>query len=118
VAEANDFPLLFEPGSGWEYSVGIDWAGEMVSRVNGNISLEAYLDQNVWGPLGMKNMTFHPATNPAVLEKLVDMSQRNCGVTVFGTAENPDAKVVYTDDTLWDLNTKHCQYVISLFKNF
>jgi CubicO group peptidase (beta-lactamase class C family) len=82
VAEANDFPLLFEAGDSWDYSVGVDWAGEMVSRVNGNITLEAYLEQNVWGPLGMKSMTFHPATTRAVMDKLVDMSQRDCAITV------------------------------------
>lgn len=108
VVEANDFPLLFEPGDAWEYSVGIDWAGEMVSRVNGNITLEEYLEKHVWGPLGMQNMTFHPASTPAVLEKFVDMSQRDSPLNAFGFAENPDAKVVYTEDTVWDLKTKHC----------
>jgi CubicO group peptidase (beta-lactamase class C family) len=88
--------------------VGVDWAGEMVSRVNGNITLEEYLEKNVWGPLGMKNMTFHPASTPAVLEKLMDMTVRDCGLNMFGGAENPDAKVLHTDDKVWDLKTKHC----------
>lgn len=109
VAEANDFPLLFEPGEGWEYSVGVDWAGEMVSRVNGNITLESYLQQYVWSSLGIKNLTFHSASNPAVLDKLVDMSQRDTGLTMFGTAEDPNVKVIYTEDTIWDLGTVHCQ---------
>ena len=108
VAETNDHPLLFEPGEGWEYSVGVDWAGEMVSRVNGDVTLEAYLQQHVFSPLGMKNFTFHPASTPAVLEKLVDMSQREGGLSRFGTAADPSGKLIYTEDTIWDLETIHC----------
>jgi methyl acetate hydrolase len=25
-------PLLFEPGEGWGYGVGLEWAGQMVER--------------------------------------------------------------------------------------
>jgi CubicO group peptidase (beta-lactamase class C family) len=108
VIEAANFPLLFEPGTAWQYSVGVDFAGEMVSRVSGNITLEEYLEKKVWGPLGMKDMTFHPASTPSVMEKLVDMSARKCGITVFGTAEDPNAKVEHTDNRVWSLETVHC----------
>jgi len=30
-AESSVYPLLFEPGEGWEYSYSIDWAGVVVS---------------------------------------------------------------------------------------
>lgn len=29
IAKKFAYPLIFEPGEGWEYSVGIDWAGQM-----------------------------------------------------------------------------------------
>lgn len=106
--EAADFPLLFEPGAAWAYSVGVDLAGEMVSRVNGDITLEQYLEKNVWGPLGMNSMTFHPASTPAVKEKLVDMVVHPGGITVFGTAAEPNAKVEHTDETVWSHKTVHC----------
>lgn len=100
IVESYDFPLLFEPGESWEYSAGIDWAGEMVMRVT-NMSLEEYMAQNIWQPLGMKYVTFFPAKTPDVKSRLVDMSQRDSPVTMFGTAQNPDAKLEYTDKTIW-----------------
>jgi len=72
VAEANDQPLVFAPGESWDYSTGVDWAGVMVERVNGNITLEEYLKKNVWGPLGMNLATFHPYKNPEVKSRYVD----------------------------------------------
>lgn len=106
IIEATDVPLLFEPGTGWEYGVGIDLAGEIVSRLNNNITIGDYFEKNVFAPLGMKNFSFHPLSTPAVLKKLAAMSQRDTGCTVFGTAEDPNAKVVYTDETVWDMETK------------
>ena len=93
VADSYDFPLLFEPGESWDYSVGIDWAGEMVMRVT-NMSLEAYMQKHIWAPLGMKYTTFFPKKSPEVMARLADMSERDCKVTMFGTAEDPNAKVV------------------------
>ena len=48
LTEALKFPLVFEPGASWEYSVGIDWAGFMVERVSG-MDLETYMKKNIWG---------------------------------------------------------------------
>ena len=59
VAEKYSCPLLYEPGTGWDYSPSIDWAGKMVERVNGNISLQDYMRTHIWEPLGIKDMTFH-----------------------------------------------------------
>ena len=28
-------PLVFDPGTRWEYAIGIDWAGQMVAAVTG-----------------------------------------------------------------------------------
>jgi CubicO group peptidase (beta-lactamase class C family) len=107
LVESYDYPLLFESGDSWEYSVGADWAGEMVMRVT-NMSLEDYMAKNIWAPLGMKHITFFPKKRPDVMERLADMSQRDCGITMFGTAEDPNAKLVYTDNTIWDMDTTEC----------
>ncbi|KAH6986624.1 beta-lactamase/transpeptidase-like protein [Ilyonectria destructans] len=53
-------PLAFEPGTDWSYGAGIDWAGELVARLNKTTLGESY-NTNIWGPLGMKNTTFHPS---------------------------------------------------------
>jgi methyl acetate hydrolase len=49
--------LAFEPGSKWQYGPSTLWAGRLVEAVNG-MDLEKYLQQNVLGPLGMKDTTF------------------------------------------------------------
>ena len=50
-------PLLFDPGDRWQYGINIDWAGKMVEAASGQ-RLDDYLQQNVLGPLGMKDTSF------------------------------------------------------------
>jgi CubicO group peptidase (beta-lactamase class C family) len=104
IPDSYNYPLLFEAGESWEYSVGIDWAGEMVMRVT-NLSLEDYMKANIWGPLGIKNITFHPKQNPEVLSRLADMSERDCAVTMFGTATDKNAKLKYTSNGVWKMDS-------------
>ena len=74
--EAYQAPLLFEPGEGWAYSTGIDWAGVMVSRATGK-SLEDYMQENIWRPLKMSSTTFYPERYPALLPRLAAMAVRD-----------------------------------------
>ena len=50
-------PLLFEPGSRWEYSLGHDVLGAVIEVISG-MSLAAYVKQNIFEPLGMNNSSF------------------------------------------------------------
>ena len=50
-------PLLFDPGSRWEYGISTDWLGRLVERVSGQ-SLEAYFRQKIFDPLGMPDSFF------------------------------------------------------------
>ncbi|MBM3116238.1 serine hydrolase domain-containing protein [Jeongeupia naejangsanensis] len=50
-------PLLFEPGSGWRYSVGTDVLGAVIARVTGQTLPEA-IAALVTGPLGMDDTAF------------------------------------------------------------
>ena len=70
-------PLVYEPGAGWAYSCGIDWAGRMVERVNNKISLGKYMTAHIFDVLGMTSTTFHPRTNK-------DISARMCGRPLRG----------------------------------
>jgi CubicO group peptidase (beta-lactamase class C family) len=45
-------PLLFQPGEGWEYSMGPDVLARLVEIVTGQRYIEA-LQQRLFGPLGM-----------------------------------------------------------------
>lgn len=53
-------PLIFEPGSKYQYSnAGINTAGRIIEVVSG-MSYEDFMDQRLFGPLGMKDTTFWP----------------------------------------------------------
>jgi methyl acetate hydrolase len=52
-------PLLFDPGTRWEYGIGIDLAGRIVETVSGQ-DLEAYFQQHIFHPLGMSDSSFRP----------------------------------------------------------
>ena len=55
--EPPPIPLMFEPGEGWVYGVGIDWAGRLVEAVSGQ-SLDSYCASNIFEPLGMSDTAF------------------------------------------------------------
>jgi methyl acetate hydrolase len=59
-------PLMFDPGTRWEYGIGIDWAGQMVETVSGQ-TLGEYFAEHITGPLGMNDTAF--AHTPSMLER-------------------------------------------------
>lgn len=52
-------PLVFEPGEGWQYGIGIDVAAWLIEAETGQ-TLATYLDENILGPLGMVDTSFAP----------------------------------------------------------
>jgi len=67
-------PLLFEPGTNWNYGVNIDWAGLMVERVS-SLSLNDYFQKNIFAPLNLKNISMFPSQN--MKENLAGMHYRD-----------------------------------------
>ena len=54
---ALNLPLLFDPGEGWTYGIGIDWVGKMVEAASGE-RLGVHLERSILGPLGMTDTAF------------------------------------------------------------
>lgn len=52
-----DLPLVFRPGTRWEYSVGIDLIGRVVEVISGK-TLEAFFSDEIFDPLGMNETRF------------------------------------------------------------
>ncbi|KAL1640063.1 hypothetical protein SLS58_007330 [Diplodia intermedia] len=106
-------PLLHEPGAGWTYGVGVDWAGKLVERLNAppapprpspsppsaaaaaaasggggagggaggegeprTVTLEAYMTENIWTPLGLRDSTFLLARRPDIEARLVQTAEK------------------------------------------
>ena len=51
-------PLLFDPGTSWWYGTNTGWVGRLVETVSGQ-SLDAYLREHVFDPLGMPDTGFN-----------------------------------------------------------
>jgi CubicO group peptidase (beta-lactamase class C family) len=50
-------PLLYQPGTVWDYGFGLDMTGLVIEHLSEQ-SLGAYLQQNLWKPLGMADTGF------------------------------------------------------------
>lgn len=51
-------PLLYQPGEGWVYSVGVDIQGYLVEKLSGKPFPE-FLRERIFEPLGMKDTAFY-----------------------------------------------------------
>jgi CubicO group peptidase (beta-lactamase class C family) len=57
IAALAKSPLLFDPGSNWEYGFSTDVLGFVVEAVTAK-PLGSFLQERVWGPLGMSDTSF------------------------------------------------------------
>ena len=88
VDELGAAPLEFQPGARWAYSAlaGFDVLSRIVEVVSGQ-RFEEFLDERVFGPLGIEDATFWPS--PAQRERLVNSYSRTDDGLV--PRENPDS---------------------------
>jgi CubicO group peptidase (beta-lactamase class C family) len=56
--ELGKLPLIAQPGTDWNYSVGIDVLGRLVEVTSG-MSFRDFLRQRIFEPLGMKDTDFY-----------------------------------------------------------
>jgi len=76
-------PMLFDPGTKWEYGTSCDWLGKLVEKISGR-TLDEYFRQNIFAPLGMEDSFYNvPPTKQA---RVVTVHQRKDDGTL---AENP-----------------------------
>jgi CubicO group peptidase (beta-lactamase class C family) len=70
VAKLARLPLMFEPGTTWEYSMSTDVLGRIVEIVSGQ-SLGDFCAERITGPLGMADTGF-AATGPGQAARLAE----------------------------------------------
>ena len=74
-------PLVHHPGEGFTYGLGIDVAGRLLEVVSGQ-SLNDYLTEHLWRPLGMTDSYFYlPAEKHSRLVKLYSKKERDSQLT-------------------------------------
>jgi methyl acetate hydrolase len=85
-------PLLFDPGSRWEYGISTDWLGKLVEKVSGQ-TLEDYFRQHIFQPLGMTDTFFNvPAEKQA---RVVAVHQRQDDGNFLESAPQPFKSVQF-----------------------
>jgi CubicO group peptidase (beta-lactamase class C family) len=67
-------PLAHQPGEQWMYHTGADVLGVLIARASGE-SLEAFLRERIFAPLGMNDTGFH--VPPAKLDRLASAYSAN-----------------------------------------
>lgn len=67
VQRLSALPLLFQPGTGWEYSVGLDVVARLIEVISGQ-AFGTFLRERIFDPLGMQDTGFAvPAADHARL---------------------------------------------------
>ncbi len=85
VTSSTPSPLMFDPGTSWQYGQGIDVAGRLVESASG-LTLEEYFQQHILRPLGMQDTSF--IFPPAKFDRLVTGYRRQ----LDGTLKSDDRK--------------------------
>ena len=57
IEKLATIPLNYQPGSRWQYSVGMDIEGYMIEKLSGQ-SLPDFMREHIFDPLGMKDTGF------------------------------------------------------------
>ena len=79
VAELAKMPLVYEPGTRYSYGLCHDVLAAVVEVVSGKKYSE-YLKENIFDPLGIKELYFHWDKDPALTDRVCALYQG-----VFGT---------------------------------
>ena len=64
IDKLSKIPLRQQPGSMWHYSVAVDVQGYLVEVLSGQ-NFDEFLNERVFGPLGMNDTAFHVAADKA-----------------------------------------------------
>jgi CubicO group peptidase (beta-lactamase class C family) len=76
VEEKCTVPLVYEPGTSFSYGMGSDWTGRLIEKLSGK-TLDAFMKERIWSPLGIEDMTFYPQEKPDMESRMATMSTLN-----------------------------------------
>ncbi|KAK2606331.1 hypothetical protein QQS21_003262 [Conoideocrella luteorostrata] len=121
VEELFVYPLYHQPGAGWMYGPGLDWAGRAVERVTGRTLGEHVLDR-ILAPLGLNDAQFFPVTREDLRQRLVDLNPADpeaAGRAVLGGGGdmNKRGKGDFGGQGLFMSGASYCQVLRSLLAN-
>jgi methyl acetate hydrolase len=74
--QAEELPLLYEPGTRWTYSGSTKVLGQVIEKVTGG-KLDSFLDERIFRPLQLQDTSY--AVAPANLTRVVTIHRRQNG---------------------------------------
>jgi CubicO group peptidase (beta-lactamase class C family) len=91
--ELAELPLLFHPGTRWNYGVSTDVLGRLVEVLSGK-SLDEYFAQEIFAPLGMRDTAFSVAGQDiGRLSSLYTLSEQEAaGATTLDAQAKPQTQ--------------------------
>jgi CubicO group peptidase (beta-lactamase class C family) len=112
-------PLLFQPGTRWNYSVAVDIQGYLIEKWTG-MQLGAFLKERIFDPLGMdQTMAWVPPDKAALLAEIYTHSEAGTREPFAGdvhldffnapTAFNGGGQLISTGDDYW----RFCQMLLN-----
>ena len=87
VQKLSKIPLLYQPGTKWNYSSSTDVLGYLVEVISGK-PFDIFLKERIFVPLKMKDTDFY-----------VPKDKINRLAAVYGIADNKGIKVIIKPDT-------------------
>ena len=97
-------PLLYPPGTIWNYSLAIDVLGEVIARA-GNESLPKLVERLVVGPLCMKDTTFSISDPARLATAYADAEPQPVRMNDPHVVRNEDELITFSPSRAFDPNS-------------
>jgi CubicO group peptidase (beta-lactamase class C family) len=88
ILKLSKMPLLFQPGTEWNYSVSTDVLGYLIEAISGK-PLDIFFKERIFRPLKMEDTDFY-----------VPAAKKNRIAALYGPSDSTGIKVVVKTDTL------------------
>lgn len=86
VKRASTLPLIFQPGTAWNYGINTDLLGAIIEKVAGK-PLGDVMRERIFAPLGMDETGFTPPADPSRLATIYEHGQK--GLTEMVSFHSP-----------------------------
>lgn len=103
-------PLLFDPGTDWEYGTNIDWAGAIVEAITGS-RLDRVVADRIFEPLGMDSTGF--ALTPDMRDRRARVHARggDGGLMPLDLELPPDPELFMAGHGLYGTATDYTKFI-------
>ena len=90
IDKVAKIPLLYQPGTRWNYSIGVDIQGYIIEKLSGQ-RLGDFMSDHIFKPLGMKDTGFYtPPSQKARLSEVYVVNPKTAKLFELTSALFPD----------------------------